>query len=105
MHLARVELYLNRETKSNFIQKTDRINPVGFAKIFYITYEVLFISLLVTGKIEKRLLEPISQYFATVVQTNRRRILQLHQFNWLKKAFFLAMLYYQIEENLEFCQK
>ena len=105
INLAGVKLYLNRKIKSIFIQKTDGMNLVGVTKFFYITYEVLFMSLLAVDKVKKRLLEPISQYFATVVQTNRYKIYHLHCCIWLRKASYLAMLYYQMKENLEFCQK
>lgn len=77
IHLAGVEFYLDTKTKSTFAQTTATINPVTIAKFDYIICKALFISLLTVGKVEKRLLRPISNYFATV-EMNRCAILYLH---------------------------
>lgn len=55
------------------------INSIAIIKFFYIIYKVLFISLLAIGKIKKRLLGVISNYFI-IIETNRHKIFYLHYF-------------------------
>lgn len=42
------------------------INSVNIIKFFYIIFKALFLILLVINKIKKRLLRPISNYFAII---------------------------------------
>ena len=55
------------------------MNLMIVTKFFYIIYKVLFIFLLATNKIERRLLESISNYFV-IFETNKYKMLQLHYF-------------------------
>ena len=57
--------------------------------------QVLFMSLLAASEVEKGLLRVISNYFA-IIKTNRREMLHLHCFVWLKKTLHLTSLRSQI---------
>lgn len=77
IHLAKVELNLDKKTKSAFMQITLAMNPIVIAKFFYIICKALFISLLTIGKVKRCLLEPIINYFA-INETNWGQMLYLH---------------------------
>lgn len=55
------------------------INLVIIAKFFYIIYKALFISLLATNEVKKKLLELISNSFMTI-EVYRHRITNLNYF-------------------------
>ena len=77
IHLIEIKLDLENDTQSAFVHRTAIINPVALAKFFHILCNTVFILLLIVGQLEKRLLGPISNYFATV-EKNGCGILHLH---------------------------
>lgn len=97
-----MEHYLDKKTKFDFAQTVTIINLATIAKFFQIICKALFIFLLATGKIEKRLLKLISNYF-TAILTNRHKMLQLYYLVLLKIVLYLVILYFQIQDNYEFC--
>ena len=95
IRLAGVKHELSSKIQSTFHCKTATINPVAVAKFFNIICNVVFILLFAAGQIERGLLGPISNYFATI-KTNGRGMLHLHYLVWLKGVSYLATLQFQI---------
>ena len=77
--LAKIILYLDKKTKFAFTKITIIINLIFVIKFFYIICKALFISLLIIGKVEKKLLKLISNYFA-IIETNKHRMFHLNYF-------------------------
>lgn len=72
-----VKLDLRNNTQSVFACRTAIINLVTIAKFFHIIYNAVFMSLLTASQLERGLLGPISNYFATI-EINGRGMLYLH---------------------------
>lgn len=72
-----MRLHLDKKTKSAFAKIIAIRNSITIAMFFYIIYKALFISLLATSEIKKKLLELISNYFA-IIETNKYRMLYLY---------------------------
>lgn len=77
IYLAKIELNLDKKSKSAFVQRMAIINLVIVVKFFYIICKALFVSLLVTGEVKKILLRLILNYFV-IIKINWHKMLQLH---------------------------
>ncbi len=82
-----------------FRQATIVMNLVAVVQFFKATCTGIFKHLLVAGFMGGKLLRLVSNYYKTV-KTDGQRMLYLHYFVWLCRAFYLAHLRSRLQSDL-----
>lgn len=95
-----------RDSSSNvsteeFGQAKTIINPVAMSQFFEATCVTIFKRFLAARSTKSRLLGPVSTYYG-IVEINSQRILHLHFFVWLCRAFYLAELRSRLLSDLKY---